>query len=88
MGRLEGKNTLITGGGTGIGRGITEVFLREGANVTIAARREDVLQETVDLAAQWLGVGETGPWSGRRPRRPSRATGKSNQYGIRIHLCV
>jgi len=52
MGRLEGKNTLITGGGTGIGRGITEVFLREGANVTIAARREDVLQETVDELVQ------------------------------------
>ena len=47
MGRLEGKNALVTGGGTGIGRGITAAFLREGANVTIAARREDVLDEAV-----------------------------------------
>jgi NAD(P)-dependent dehydrogenase (short-subunit alcohol dehydrogenase family) len=48
MGRLTGKNALVTGGGTGIGFGITEVFLREGASVTIAARREDVLAEAVD----------------------------------------
>ena len=47
MGRLEGRNALVTGGGTGIGRGITAAFLREGANVTIAARREDVLDEAV-----------------------------------------
>jgi NAD(P)-dependent dehydrogenase (short-subunit alcohol dehydrogenase family) len=47
MGRLDGKNALVTGGGTGIGFGIVETLLREGAHVTIAARREDVLAEAV-----------------------------------------
>lgn len=48
MGKLDGRNALVTGGGTGIGRGITETLLREGATVTIAARRDDVLAETVE----------------------------------------
>ena len=35
MKRLEGKNTIVTGGGQGIGRAISERFAREGAAVWI-----------------------------------------------------
>jgi NAD(P)-dependent dehydrogenase (short-subunit alcohol dehydrogenase family) len=50
MGLLEGKTALVTGGGTGIGRGIAQLLAAEGAKVVVAARREAPLKETCALA--------------------------------------
>ena len=52
MGLLDGKVALITGAGTGIGKGTALRFVREGAKVVIAARRTDKLQETAALAPE------------------------------------
>jgi NAD(P)-dependent dehydrogenase (short-subunit alcohol dehydrogenase family) len=41
MGRVDGKVVIVTGGATGIGRGISEVLAREGACVVIASRSEE-----------------------------------------------
>jgi len=38
MGRVEGKVVIVTGGATGIGRGISSLLGREGAHVIIASR--------------------------------------------------
>lgn len=45
---LEGKHAIISGGGTGIGRGIAQCFIAAGARVTLLGRREGPLQETCE----------------------------------------
>ncbi len=49
---LAGKTALITGGGTGIGRALALAFARHGATVAVVARRQELLQETVQLVEQ------------------------------------
>ena len=40
---LNGKNIIITGGGTGLGKQMAETFLKLGATVSIVSRHEDHL---------------------------------------------
>jgi len=47
---LKGKIALVTGGGTGIGRGICLRLAQEGMHVFLCGRRETKLQETT----QWV----------------------------------
>jgi NAD(P)-dependent dehydrogenase (short-subunit alcohol dehydrogenase family) len=44
---LEGQLGLITGGGTGIGFGIAQAYVAQGARVVITGRREELLVEAV-----------------------------------------
>jgi NAD(P)-dependent dehydrogenase (short-subunit alcohol dehydrogenase family) len=43
---LKSKRILITGGGTGLGKGMAQRFLELGATVHICGRREEVLEQT------------------------------------------
>jgi NAD(P)-dependent dehydrogenase (short-subunit alcohol dehydrogenase family) len=45
---LTDKTAIVTGGSTGIGKAISEKFLKSGANVVIAARSEATGRETAE----------------------------------------
>jgi len=57
MSRLQGKTAVITGGGTGIGRGAARRFIEEGAFVYLFGRRQEQLEAAVaDLGANARAV--------------------------------
>ena len=43
--RFDKKVIIVTGGGTGIGRAVAELFVAEGAKAVLVGRREKILQE-------------------------------------------
>jgi NAD(P)-dependent dehydrogenase (short-subunit alcohol dehydrogenase family) len=61
MGKLSGRTALVTGGGTGIGFGCARELALEGARVTLAGRRVDVLEQAAArLASEGFDVATVG----------------------------
>ncbi len=46
----EGKITLVTGGGSGVGRSAAQALIKAGYTVIVTGRRADPLYETLELA--------------------------------------
>src|SRR5699024_12054041 len=54
--KLKGKNTLITGGDSGIGRAVAVAFAKEGANVAIVyldEKEDQDANETIELIQEY-----------------------------------
>ena len=56
MGILKGKQAIITGGSTGIGLGITEGFIQEGASVAVVSRSADIKKINIDNKKENVSV--------------------------------
>lgn len=56
MASLDGKAALVTGGGTGIGAAIAEVFAGAGACVAVTGRRAEPLERTARLITDQGGT--------------------------------
>lgn len=54
---LKGKNVLIPGSSAGIGLAIAQALADEGANVVLAARREEVVQAEAAKLPAAVGIG-------------------------------
>ena len=61
MGVLDGQAAVVIGGGLGIGRGIAQELGAAGAHVTVAARRENHLRDTVALIEAAGGSADAAP---------------------------
>jgi 3-oxoacyl-[acyl-carrier protein] reductase len=52
MGKLDGKNAVVTGASAGIGRAIALKLAEEGASLALCARNMERLKETAELVEQ------------------------------------
>jgi NAD(P)-dependent dehydrogenase (short-subunit alcohol dehydrogenase family) len=89
---LSGQSALITGGATGIGLACARALVADGASVTLAGRREDRLQASVDELRSDASAGAALAYAvcdvGDEDQvRAAVATAVDNGGGA-LHLCV
>ncbi|MBX5490507.1 MAG: SDR family oxidoreductase [Chloroflexi bacterium] len=84
---LAGKTAIVTGGGTGLGRAIAAALLREGAQVTIAGRRADVLERAAAELAS-LGPVLAVPTDVRDPSQATQLAARTEARFGGIHILV
>ena len=69
---FKGHKILVTGGGTGLGRAMSERLLQLGAHLVICGRRKGVLDATAAELVERHGGKRKLPRSNHRRRLPNR----------------
>jgi 2-deoxy-D-gluconate 3-dehydrogenase len=52
---LKGRSGIVTGGGTGLGKGMATAVIQAGAEILIVGRRKDILEKTAKELSQFGG---------------------------------
>ncbi|MBI2237482.1 MAG: SDR family oxidoreductase [Actinobacteria bacterium] len=86
MGRFEGKNVIVTGGSSGIGRAVVLAFAEEGAGVLAAGRDADRLSAVRAEAPP--GRVETAVVDGSIPEEAKRMVRDAVGRMGRVHVLV
>lgn len=82
MVELGGKIAVVTGGGTGIGRGIASALIQEGVDVVVTGRRQEPLEDFVAEALEAGGQALAAPGDVSIPEDAQRIIQQTvNQYG-------
>ena len=77
MGKLTGRSALVSGGASGIGKAIAQLFLEEGAKVAISDINADGLETAVkDLSGYGTVTGIVGDVRSMADRSEERRVGK------------
>jgi len=61
-GEMRGKRVLVTGAGTGIGRGIALGFGRAGADVVLHYSASSDAESAAHAIREWGAQSDGGPW--------------------------
>lgn len=87
--RLDGQVAVITGGGRGIGRAVALAFADAGADVVVAARRADTLDEVVSevraRGRQGLAVPTDVTDAAQRDRLLEAATARFGRLDVLVN---
>jgi len=88
-GTLEGKVAIITGGGTGLGKCMALIMAGEGADIVVAARRVEAIEQTAkevrELGCRGLAIATDVTDSGQVNRMVEQTLAEMGQIDILVN---